>query len=106
LEARDRLALAHRLIGATLGLALIAWSLGTSSWNSPLAIGGLTLIAVTGPISYHLLTSLVRCPTCGSRVVNFRISAVGARRKLFPCDRCGTVAYLREGFYWQRDVAG
>ena len=106
LERRDRVALTHRLTGVAFGFSLAAWSFATSSWSSGWTIAGFALVAIGGPLSYHVLTSVVTCPRCAFRVTNFRIPAVDARRKLFPCERCGAVSYLNEGFYWERDVAG
>jgi DNA-directed RNA polymerase subunit RPC12/RpoP len=66
-------------------------------------IASFGIVMVGGPLSYHLLTSIVSCPTCTSRVINLGISADDANRKVFSCSKCGTSAYLTEGFYWQRD---
>lgn len=63
-------------------------------------------VVVGGALSYHLLTSMVRCPSCRDRVYNFRIGEAEAKRKIFSCRRCGAKAWLAEGFYWQSDVNG
>ena len=106
LTDRDRVAFAFRLVGAGSGLILIAWTLMSTAWPRAWAIAVLFGVVVGGAVAYHVLTSVVRCPTCRSRVVNFRIGPVAATRKLFRCAKCGGTAYLTEGFYWQRDWSG
>lgn len=106
LTKRDRRALVYRIAGAVCGLALLVVGFVTSSWDNGWMIALFVLVTVGGALSYHLLTSVVRCPTCSSRVVNFRISAHDVKRKFFLCSHCGTSAYLTEGFYWQEETAG
>jgi hypothetical protein len=106
LEARDRFVFVFRVVGAIGGLLLIAAVFATSSWENGWVIPLFVLVTVGGGIAYHVLTSVVRCPACGSRVFNWGISSEDAKRKLFSCRRCGTVAWLAEGFYWQDDVSG
>jgi hypothetical protein len=103
---RDRFALIFRIAGAVFGAALIIWAFATSAWDSRWVIGLLVLVTVGGAISYHVLTSIVRCPGCDAIVCNFRVSSEDARRKEFPCRACGRCAYLTEAFYWQRDFSG
>ena len=102
LTQRDRLALGYRVGSAILGFALLAWAAATSSWG-PWTIALLVLVTVGGGISYHVLTSVARCPRCSSRVINLSITSAETRRKEFHCSRCGTIAYLTEGFFWQSD---
>jgi hypothetical protein len=92
LKQRDRFALAYRVGGMILGLALLAWSIATSS-SGPWTIALFVLVTVGGAISYHVLTSVIRCPGCNAR-------------KVFHCSRCGATAYLTEGFFWQTDFSG
>jgi hypothetical protein len=106
LSSRDRWARALRIIGAIAGFALIAFGFATSTWNSARVVVPFGIVAVGGALAYHLLTSIVRCPTCRHRLVNLRIGADDAKRKHFPCRRCGATAWLTEGFYWQDDVNG
>lgn len=106
LRQRDRRALEYRVAGAVAGLVLIIAGFATSSWDNGWMLALFGLVTVGGALSYHLLTSVVRCPTCSSRVINFRIAADDANRKRFSCGRCGTSAYLTEGFYWQREFGG
>jgi ABC-type Fe3+-siderophore transport system permease subunit len=87
--------------GVLAGLLLIAVSSTTGSWGNGWSIGLGGLVTVGGALSYHLLTSVARCPGCSSHVMNFRIPADEVDRKTFVCGRCGTSAYLTEGFYWQ-----
>ena len=106
LSNRDRLALAFRVVGAVSGLALIVVAFATSSWNSTWVLVLIAVVVIGGAVSYHLLTSMVRCPSCRSGVFNFRIGSAEAQRKTFSCRRCGATAWLAEGFYWQRDING
>lgn len=106
LSSRDRLALAFRIAGAVSGLALIALAFATSSWNSPLVLTLFVIVVIGGAVAYHLLTSVVRCPSCRSRLFNFRIGQAEAKRKTFSCRRCGATAWLAEGFYWQSEING
>jgi len=106
LKARDRIAFWFRVAGAIGGLAFIAWAFASSSWGSTWVIAMIGLIIVGGAVKYHLLTSIVRCPTCASRVVNLRISSPDVSKKLFLCGKCGSSAYLTEGLYWQREWSG
>ena len=106
LKHRDRLAFVFRLIGAIVGLALVAWAFATSAWAQGWTVALTLLLVVGGAFADHLLTSIARCPNCRSRVVNLSIGPADAPRKLFPCTNCGGMAYLTEGFYWQRDVSG
>jgi len=105
LARRDRIALGFRLAGALLGFGVIIYGFATSSWNSPMVLGLFGFVAIGGALSYYLLTSIVRCPTCAEKVTNFRIGPVDARRKLFSCAHCGTNSWLREGFYWQSEFS-
>ena len=105
LAGRDRFAFALRVVGALLGLALGAWAIVPES-HHPWALAAFVGLVVGGAALYHLVTSVVRCPACGSTLRNFRIQDDDARRKTFRCARCGTAAYLTEGFFWQRDVSG
>ncbi len=105
LERRDRLAFRYRVGSVILGLPFLAWSVISSSlgaWTIALFV----LFTVGGAISYHLLTSVVRCPSCRARTVNLAIQGSESRRKMFRCTRCGTVAYLTEGFFWQSETSG
>ena len=106
LAVRDRIAFWFRVAGALGGLALIAWAFASSNWGSTWVMTLFVVITIGGAVSYHVLTSLVRCPTCASRVVNLRISSAEANQKHFLCGKCGASAYLQEGFYWQRDWSG
>lgn len=106
LAKRDRIALILRLSGAALGLIVVIAAFATSSWSSPWVIGLFSFVIVGGALSYYLLTSIVRCPSCSGTVSNFGIASAGAKRKLFSCVRCGASAWLAEGFYWQREIAG
>jgi len=106
LSARDRVALAFRIAGAVTGLAIVVLAFATSSWNRGWVVVLFTVVAVGGAVSYHLLTSVVRCPSCRRRVFNFRIGQPEAKRKTFSCRRCGATAWLAEGFYWQHDING
>lgn len=106
LSERDRVALAFRIVGAIVGLAAIVLAFATSSWNNVWMLILLAVVVVGGALIYHLLTSMVRCPSCRSRVSNFRIGTVEAKQKNFLCRRCGAEAWLAEGFYWQRDING
>ena len=106
LKERDRFAFAYRVAGAVAGLTLVAAVFATSSWDNGWVIALFGLITAGGAVSYHLLTSLAACPKCGVGMSNFQISSAYAKRKLFICSNCGTKAYLTEGFYWQRDIAG
>jgi predicted RNA-binding Zn-ribbon protein involved in translation (DUF1610 family) len=103
---RDRAALVLRLFGALAGLSTIAWAFTTSSMGSAWVVTLILAVVVGGAVAYHLLTSLVRCPKCGTALVNLQISGSDAHRKLFRCNKCGSTAYLHEGFYWQRDTSG
>lgn len=106
LRSRDRLVLRFRVVGAVVGLLVVAAVFATSSWENPWGVASFVLVTVGGALAYHLLTSVVRCPTCASRVANWRISSADATRKLFACRQCGTVAWLAEGFYWQSEISG
>jgi len=106
LKSRDRHALWFRVAGAVIGAAVFVAAFATSGWESPSVIATFILVTVGGAIAYYLLTSIVRCPSCGVRLTNFRIESDDEKRKTFACGRCGSVAFLCEGFYWQSDVAG
>jgi predicted RNA-binding Zn-ribbon protein involved in translation (DUF1610 family) len=106
LESRDRHALWFRMAGAAIGAAVIVAAFATPGGTSPWVISAFLLVTVGGAIAYYLLTSIVRCPSCGVPLTNFRIESDDEKRKTFACDQCGSVAFLREGFYWQSDVAG
>lgn len=106
LTKRDRVALAFRIIGALVGFAVITWAFATSSWNKEWVLLLVVVLVIGGAVFYHLMTSMVRCPSCRNGVFNFRIGAVEARQKNFLCPRCGAKAWLAEGFYWQRDIDG
>jgi hypothetical protein len=99
-------ALAFRIAGAAAGLVIIILAFATSSWNTPWLIALFVAIVIGGAAAYHLLTSVVRCPSCRSGVVNFRIGQAEAKRKIFSCRHCGATAWLTEGFYWQREING
>jgi hypothetical protein len=103
---RDRVALVFRIVGAVAGFAIMTTAFATSSWSSAWVIALFTAVVVGGAVSYHLLTSIVRCPGCSNGVVNLRIGPIEERRKQFSCRRCGTMAWLAEGFYWQHDING
>jgi hypothetical protein len=105
LERRDRFALAYRVAATILGFGLLAWAAATSSWGS-WTIALFVLVVVGGAVSYHVLTSVTRCPSCQARMINLAIASPETRRKLFHCSRCGTIAYLTEGFFWQSDFSG
>jgi hypothetical protein len=106
LRSRDRLAFRFRVVGGIVGLGVVAAVFATSSWEHPWVVAAYALVTVGGAAAYHLLTSLVRCPTCAGSVANWRIASDDATRKRFSCGRCGTVAWLAEGFYWQREMSG
>lgn len=101
LTTRDRFTFVFRVIGAIGGLLIYATTFATSSWGNPWVIALIVLVTVGGAIAYYLLTSVARCPACAGRIYNWRISSEDAKRKLFSCDKCGTHAWLAEGFYWQ-----
>ena len=103
---RDRLALAFRITGVVAGFAIIGVASAASSWSKEWVVALSIVVVIGGAIAYHLLTSIVRCPSCRSGVFNFRIGPVDAKRKFFHCRRCGTTAWLAEGFYWQSDING
>ncbi len=103
---RDQVAFAVRLIGTVVGLSLVAWAFATSSWRRGMTLALLFAVVVGGAVVYHLLTSLARCPACRARTVNLTIGRASEKGKLFRCRRCGAVAYLREGFSWQRETTG
>ncbi len=103
---RDRVALAFRIVGALAGLAIILFAFVTSSWNSGWVLVLIAVVVIGGAVSYHLLTSMVRCPKCRNGMFNFRIGQVDAKQKIFSCRRCGATAWLAEGFYWQREING
>jgi len=98
--------MAFRIAGAVTGLAIAALAFATASWDRGWVRVLFAVVAVGGAVAYHLLTSVVRCPSCRNGVVNFRIGTVEADRKTFACRRCGHTAWLAEGFYWQRDFSG
>lgn len=102
---RDRLALAFRIVGAIVGFVVLVVVFATASSSSAI-VWLFALVTVGGALSYHLLTSVVRCPACANRIFNLRIASEDAQRKLFLCGRCGATAWLREGFYWQREISG
>jgi hypothetical protein len=106
LKLQDRLAFAFRVAGTLAGMTLIIAIFATSGWNNGIMIWLFCLIVVGGALAYHLLTSLARCPGCRNATSNFRIGADQEKRKVFTCTRCGTSAYLVEGFYWQSDFSG
>jgi hypothetical protein len=106
LAKRDRIALYFRLAGPALGVVVATIGFSTSSWSSPWIIGSFGFVVIGGALSYHLLTSIVRCPTCSGALANFRVASADAKRKLFSCDRCGTDSWLAEGFYWQNEISG
>ena len=103
LAGRDRFALAFRIVGAIVGFVVLVVAFASSGSAT---VWLFALVTVGGALSYHLLTSVVRCPACASRVFNLRIASEDAQRKLFSCGRCGATAWLREGFYWQREISG
>jgi hypothetical protein len=100
LKQRDRIAFAYRVAGTILGFALLAWSTATSSWGR-WTIALFVLVIVGGAISYHVLTSVTRCPSCNARMINLAITSPETRRKVFHCSHCRAIAYLTEGFFWQ-----
>ncbi len=106
LSRRDKFALAFRIAGAVAGFAIVAVAFATSSWNSGWVLILFPLVVIGGGVSYYLLTSVVRCPACQNRIMNFRIGLIEAKRKEFSCRRCGATAWLSEGFYWQDDING
>ena len=101
LTTRDRFTFVFRVVGAISGLLITGAMFATSSWGNAWVIALFVLVTVGGAIAYHVLTSVVRCPACDSRMFNWRIPSEDATRKLFSCDKCGTRAWLAEGFYWQ-----
>jgi hypothetical protein len=103
---RDRLAVVFRIVGAIAGFTVAATAFATSSWSSEWVVALFVAIVLGGAVSYHLLTSIVRCPVCMRTVVNFGIGSVDAKRKEFRCRSCGATAWLAEGFYWQREING
>lgn len=106
LSSRDRFALAFRIAGSVTGLTTAALAFATSSWNSGWVVALFAFVTIGGGVSYHLLTSVIRCPSCRNGVFNFRIAADDAKRKTFTCRHCGATAWLSEGFYWQGDFSG
>jgi hypothetical protein len=106
LSRRDKFALAFRIAGAVAGFAIIAVAFATSSWNSLWVLILFPLVVIGGGVSYYLLTSIVRCPACQNRMMNFRIGPIEAKRREFSCRSCGATAWLSEGFYWQDDING
>ncbi len=100
------MALAFRIVGAIAGLAIIACAFATSSWHSRWVLVLVGVVVIGGAVSYHLLTSIVRCPSCRNGVFNFRIGQIDEKQKIFSCRRCSATAWLAEGFYWQRDING
>jgi len=106
MKDRDRVAFLYRVAGTIAGLALAAWTFAASAWNSPWSIGLMLLLLVGGAMSYHVMTSVARCPSCRARMVNFSIGRADALTKPFRCPGCGASAYLTEGFFWQRDFSG
>jgi hypothetical protein len=106
LTKRDRLALGFRILGAVSGFAIIGVAFATSSWSNGWVLGLLAVIIIGGALSYHLLTSIVGCPSCSNWVFNFRIGSEDEKRKSFSCRHCGVTAWLAEGFYWQQDISG
>ncbi len=106
LSKRDRVALAFRIAGAVVGLGIIVFAFATSSWNRAWVLVLIAVVVIGGAVSYHLLTSMVRCPSCKNGVFNFRIGQIEEKRKMFLCRRCGATAWLAEGFYWQREING
>ena len=103
---RDRCALAFRIVGTLAGFAVIGFAFATSSWNDRWVLVLFACVAGGGAGAYHLLTSIVPCPTCGEQMFNFGIGPAGSKRKHFQCRRCGARAWLAEGFYWQSDFSG
>ena len=97
LSNRDRAALAFRITGAVAGLAIGVLAFAKSSWDSGWVVVLFAFVAVGGAVSYHVLTSAVRCPSCGNGLFNFRIGSEDAKRKIFSCRRCGATAWLAEG---------
>ena len=106
LRRRDRLAFAWRMGGTALGVAALAWFFFSEGWRHGEAFALVAAVIVGGALVYHLLTSVVRCPSCEATVVNLAIADSDVKRKLFHCSRCGANASLTEGFYWQQDVSG
>ena len=106
LAKRDRHAFWFRVVGTVLGAGVIVAGFVNSSWNNPWVIAAFVLVTGGGAVAYHLLTSIVRCPSCSTRLTNFSIASDDEGQKSFSCGPCGTAAYLREGFYWQSDFAG
>ena len=104
-EARPR-GTGIRIVGAVTGLAIFAFAFATSRWDSTWVLALIAVVVIGGGVAYHLLTSMVRCPSCGNGVFNFRIGQVGEKKKTFSCRQCGATAWLAEGFYWQRDING
>lgn len=64
------------------------------------------LIVGGGAVTYHLVTLILRCPSCRGRMVNLGFEPVDAKRKPFSCRRCGAKAWLAGGSYWQREIGG
>jgi hypothetical protein len=106
LARRDRFALVSRIAGTLIGFVIIILASAFSGWSNGWVIGFFVFVIVGGALWYHLLTSIVRCPGCTRRLFNLRISSEDSKRKLFVCNQCGTTAWLREGFYWQREIDG
>lgn len=106
LSRRDKQALAFRIAGAVAGFGLIAFAFAKSSWDKPWILMLFAVVVVGGAVSYHLMTSIVSCPSCGESIVNIRIGQVEDKRKVFTCRRCGTTAWLTEEFYWQEEING
>ncbi len=106
LAAQDRAAFILRIAGAVTGFAVIAVTAATSSWGNRWVLAVLLITIIGGAVAYYLLTSIAQCPSCRNRMHNFEIGSVDAKRKLFSCSCCGAMAWIAEGFYWQRDVNG
>lgn len=106
LRLRDRFALAFRIVGTIAGFAVVIAAFATSSWHSVWMIALVVVVVIGGALSYHLLTSIVRCPACSNAIVNLAIGSVDTKRKHFNCRHCGAQAWLAEGFYWQDDING
>lgn len=106
LQQRDRIAVVYRICGALAGLVLMAVAFAMEGWDTPGLIPLFVLVTGGGAISYHVLTSVVACPRCGARMVNFRVPSPDSTRKLFVCRHCAASAYLKEGYYWQSDFSG
>jgi hypothetical protein len=104
LKAHDRLAFWHRVMCAAGGIAMAIAASIWGLWHHSWVVAILVALCIGGPVSYWLLTSVVRCPACRRMMSRLSFAEAGnPPGRTFRCNHCGQECWMREGIYWQEN---